>query len=119
MSFYLKAPQAMKRADMKNYTPVTADNRKNAAVLGRVLYIISDDGAMITYNGFMTIRPRLTKGKLKITNHPHLKDIETFIPEDEPAEVNRRDTTLLIDKYIREKSLYVNLKDSITKYTTL
>ncbi|HHT9135860.1 MAG TPA: hypothetical protein ACFYEK_01305 [Candidatus Wunengus sp. YC60] len=91
-------------------------NIEEAKKMGRTFYVIERSGNLIKYNGFITIRPRLVKCKLQMTNHPFLKDSVTWIPSDE-SEQDYKSFGPLINMLLEEKKLYIKLKDPITKYT--
>lgn len=102
---------------MANYISVTPINRKEAIIIGRTLYVIERSGHLINYCGYITIRPRLVKCRLQVSNHPHMKDHQVYIPDDETPEDYKGGFGPLLDKLIEEKKLFIKLKDPITKYT--
>jgi hypothetical protein len=117
MSVFLSAPWKMKSKEFDGYIPVTESNKKEAIINGRCLYVIEVYGSVITYRGFINMRPRLVKCRLSITGHPHLKDSSLYISEDEDLDQYKKSFVTLFDKLIKEKTLYIKLTDPITKYT--
>lgn len=114
---YLTIPTTIKPKDLEsNYTPVTPLNFGEAKKMGRTFYVISKAGNLIQYCGFITIRPRLVKCKLQITNHPFMKDSITWIPSDESEEDYKNGFGPLLNLLLEEKKLYIKLKDPLTQY---
>lgn len=103
----------IKPKEMESFISVTAANRKNAVVMGRILYVIDD---LRTFKGYFTIRPRLVKGRLIITNHPYEKDQNYFLKEDESAEYYKSSFDKLITLKINEKQLFFKLTDTLVNY---
>lgn len=116
MSVYNTPGWKVKPADMKTYTPVTAANRKNAVVMGRVLYVIESNGNLINYRGYFVVRPRLVRGELKIQGHPHMTNQNTFIPSDEDYNEWKNSFDSLITQQINKKQLFFKLSDPLVKY---
>jgi hypothetical protein len=112
---YNRAPWTMKAKEFATFRAVNEGNRKNAIVLGRVLYVISKG----QYRGYFDVRPRLVKCRMSITNHPHMADQKVYIPEDESVEEYKKSFDSLITSLISEGSLYINIKDTLIKYSRL
>lgn len=107
----------MKPKEFEDYVPVTAANRKNAVIKGRILYcieVISDK--IINYCGYFPVRPQLTVGRLKMKGHPYLPDGDTYINEDENFEDYKNSFNELITILINKKKLYFKLTDPLIKY---
>lgn len=119
MSAYNKAPWLMKKGEMAAYIPVTNLNRKDAVIMGRTFYCIEVVGPFITYQGYFTIRPRLTNGRMQVSGHPHMRSYSVWMQEDESPADYKEAFDSLISRLIEEKKLYINLKDKITKYKRL
>lgn len=118
MSYYSE-PKTVKPADMANYVLVTPLNLSEAKKMGRTFYVIERSGNLIHYCGFFTIRPRLVKCKMQMTNHPFLKDSITWIPDDESEEDYKTSFGTLINQLLEQNKLYIKLKDTLTKYTRI
>jgi hypothetical protein len=116
MSNYNTPGWKIKPQELKDYTLVTPANRKNVVVMGRILYAISINGSLVEYLGYFVIRPRLERGRIKVFNHPHLKDHDIFINEDEDFNNYRESYDSLISLLIRKKQLYFKIKDQLVKH---
>lgn len=99
--------------NIKDYTLVSSSNRKNAVVIGRILYVIDD---LLIYKGYFTIRPILKKGKLTIKDHLHEIDQNYFLREDEDFNDYKSSFDKLITQKINEKQLFFKLTDTLVKY---
>jgi hypothetical protein len=113
---YNKAPWPMKRGAFEQFVLVTADNRKNAIVLGRVLYSIIDEGGPIQYCGSFTIWPQMQKGMIRVTGHPFTDFKSDIFVDDEPLESYAKSYKSVIDHLIAKKRLYVKPTDQIVKF---
>lgn len=116
MSIYNSPGWKVKPADFKAYTLVTSVNRKAVVIMGRILYVIEANGTLVQYRGYFVIRPQLKKGLFKVSNHPYLKDYDTFIPEEEDRNKYIKDFDSLITMFINKKQLYFKITDKIVKY---
>lgn len=116
MSVYNTPGWKIKPGDFKNFIAVTTANRKNAVVMGRVLYVIESNGTLIQYRGYIVVRPRLIKGELKIQGHPHMNDQNYFLREDEDYNEYVSSFDKLITQQINKKQLYFKLSDPLVKY---
>lgn len=115
-----EAPWPMKKAEVETFAKVTEANRKQAIVIGRILYIISKDGNVYTYCGCMTIDPCLLKGWWKWPFLPFvnksLQHFKVFVDADKSRDDWAYEYKSLIDKHIKEESLYLKREDPILIY---
>lgn len=102
----------IKPQEMEDFTPITSVNRKNAVILGRILYVIDD---LKIFKGYISIRPRLVKGRLKI-EHLHEPNQNYWLKEDETLEDYKSSFDKLITLQIETKQLFFKLKDPLIKY---
>ncbi len=114
MSTFNSPGWRVKPKDFESFTAVTISNRKNAVVMGRILYVIDD---IKCYKGYFVIRPQLVKGRLSITNHPYLPDNNIFIKEDEPFNDYKSSFDKLITLQIEKQQLFFKLTDQLIKHT--
>jgi hypothetical protein len=116
-------PWPMKPKEAEKFRLVTPENRKQAIVYGRILYIIEQIGTHFIFKGTMTADPRFTKGKVKYPFKPWetaktgLSHFDVYIDEDQNYEKWVQSNKTLIDKFISEKVLYINPSDKILTYT--
>lgn len=116
MSVYNSPGWKMKPKEFELFTAVTASNRKNAVIMGRVLYVIEKVGSMITYRGYIVVRPRLVKGRVSVKQHPFLPDHGAYINEDEDFDSYRDSFNKIITLKISENQLFFKLTDKLVKY---
>lgn len=116
MSSYNTPGWKIKPSEMSDYTLVTHTNRKRAVLMGRIMYVIEANGNLVQYRGYFVIRPRLTKGRIIITDHPYMKDQNIWIPEEEDEKNYIDSFKNLIDLLISKKQLYFKLTDKLISY---
>lgn len=116
MSVYNTPGWKVKPTDMKLFTAVTAANRKNAVVMGRVLYVIESNGSLVNYRGYFVVRPQLVKGELKIQGHPHMTDQNYYFREDEDYNDYVKSFDKLITQQIEKKQLFFKITDPLVKH---
>jgi hypothetical protein len=117
---YGAGPWPMKRSLIEDFILVTPDNRKQAVIIGRILYIIAPSGSNYTFRGTMSIDPCFTKGWIlfpcKPWETPNTGHRRVYIPAgfdyEEWKDTNKR----LIDGYIESKELYIRQTDPILTY---
>jgi hypothetical protein len=108
----------MKPKELEDYTLITPSNRKNAIIKGRIVYCIEGTGTLLLYNGSFPVRPRLVRGRLKMSGHPFLPDANTYVNEDEDFNEYKESFDALITMLISKKQLYFKLTDPLLKYET-
>lgn len=111
----------MSRKQFSEFIPVTELNRKNAIVQGRIIYVISEMGKVITYRGFKVIDPCFDKGRWRIDHLPFAKNVpgkafETYIFTGVDRNDWAKDWKAIIDKGIKEKELFIKPSDPIIQY---
>lgn len=107
----------MKKKEFEGYILVTAENRKNAVIKGRILYgieVVNEN--IISYLGYFPVRPQLLRGRLKMSGHPFMPDSETYINEDEDFNDYKNSFNDLITLLINKKQLYFKITDKLIKY---
>jgi len=110
----------MKESLLNTFRKVTEENRKQAIILGRVLYVIERKGSLITYRGSFSIDPCFEKGYYWYPCRPWQKNKESHykvfmnegINRSEWIAINKR----LIDMYISQECLYLNPSDPILTF---
>lgn len=116
------APWVMSRKEFEKFIPVTELNRKNAIVQGRILYIISEVGKIITYNGNRIVDPCFTKGKWRIDHAPwHIKNtpsptFDVYFFSSVEREHWASEWAAMIREGIQKKELFINPSDPIIQY---
>lgn len=117
---FAEGPWTIKKAEVDTFAKVTEDNRKQAIVIGRILYIIAKDGNVYTYCGAMTIDPCLLKGWWKWPFLPFVNQSKSHFRVFVESDMSRDDWAVeykgLIDKYINEGTLYIKREDPILTY---
>lgn len=123
---YWRAPWIMKKGEFETFIPVTEANRKQAIVIGRILYTISkESGNNYRYCGFITVQPCFFIGWWQMP-------IEPFIPRDAKFKSKthwkvyldknkNRDEwgseyKTLFDRLIKDKELYIKQSDPILTF---
>lgn len=101
---------------MKTFISVTTTNRKNAVVMGRILYVIESNGTLVNYRGYFVVRPRLLKGEMKVHGHPYMTDQNYFLREDEDYNEYVKSFDKLITQQIEKKQLFFKLTDPFVKH---
>jgi predicted metalloenzyme YecM len=119
-TLYNKGPWDFKKNGINEFIAVNELNRKNAIVLGRILYVITLNGSTNQFRGTFSIDPRFTKGWWKYPAKPWENNFpghaRVFMPEDMEYEHWKASNNDLITKFINEKSLYIKQTDPILKY---
>lgn len=117
---FAEGPWTIKKAEVDTFAKVTESNRKQAIVIGRILYIIAKDGNVYTYCGAMTIDPCLLKGWWKWPFLPFvnksLSHFKVYVDSDKSRDDWAAEYKGLIDKYINEGTLYIKREDPILTY---
>ena len=117
---FANAPWTMKKAEVDTFAKVTEDNRKQAIIIGRILYIISKEGNVYTYNGCMTIDPCYYKGWWRWPHLPFVTKEKThwrvYIDSDKSRDEWAAEYKVRIDKYIQNGELYLKREDPILTY---
>lgn len=117
---YGKGPWDLKKGAINDFVAVTASNRKNAIVLGRILYIIRLNGTIYQFCGTMSVDPRFTKGwfgyplKPWQTGFPGHQRI--FMPEDMDYNDWKNNNDKIISAHIESKELYIKPSDPILTF---
>jgi len=115
-----EGPWTMKKAEVDTFARVTESNRKQAVVIGRILYIISKEGNVYTYGGCMTIDPCLLKGWWKWPWLPFVNQrtshFRVFIESDMSRDDWAADYKALLDMHIEKEQLYIKREDPILTY---
>lgn len=110
-------PWRFRKESLTPFVRVTEENRANAAISGRILYII--EGTL--YRGHLILQPALKKGQNVIQRKPWEKnkpDFSTvFIPEDMNYNEHISILKHLVSKFISEGTLFINPTDPILKFT--
>lgn len=110
----------MKRTLIGNYRLITQDNRKNAIVVGRILYIIEPLGLNYTFRGSMSIDPCFTQGWIKYPYKPwqqgYPNHFRVYMNANMDYNVWAAENKILIDNYIENKVLYLKPTDPILTY---
>lgn len=107
-----------KRGEVESkYCAVTHENRKNAIKYGRILYVIEG----LRYGGYFTVNPYFTKGMYRYPHMPWevrngVTHWKVYYPEDGDYEYWKESFRTLIDKFINEKTLYINPSDPLVTY---
>ena len=113
---FLAGSWALKKNEINDFTKVTADNRKQAIVQGRIMYVIKMD----SYSGFFTIDPCFTKGWWKIPFAPFFKkDVKhyrVYFNNDIPRVKWAKDFNSIITKHVESGELYIKPTDPILTY---
>jgi hypothetical protein len=115
---YAKGPWTMKKSMIADFILVTPDNRENAIVLGRVLYVISPNGLNYMYRGAMSIDPCIEKGWILYPKKPWegTGHYRVFFPQDMDYDEWKDTYKKLLDNYIANKELYIKTTDPILTY---
>lgn len=117
---YGEGPWNMKKNAIKDFIQVTEDNRKNAIVVGRILYVIDLNGSVYQFRGTFSIDPCFTKGWFRYPLKPWQNNfpghIKVFMPEDIDYNAWASQNKFLIDDYIFKKTLYIKPTDPILKF---
>lgn len=113
---YSFAPWNMSKKEFDSFVLVTKDNRKQAIVYGRILYIISG----LTFRGSITIDPPFEKGWIHYPFKPWMNSRQShyrvFINDNTDYNQYVTSNKALIDKFIEEKSLYLKPTDPILTF---
>lgn len=113
---YSFGPWTMKQAEKDSFVQVTFENRPQAIVYGRILYIISG----LTFRGSFSVDPNFEKGWIHYPFKPWMSKTQThykvFISEETEQHVYAMNYKKLIDSFIEEKSLYLKPSDPILTY---
>ena len=115
---FLAGPWTIKQAAIDTFMKVTPENRKQAVVQGRIMYVISTSRPM-TYKGFFTIDPCLTKGWWKMPFRPFdtgSGHYRVFINEDIVRAKWAKDFNDLITRHVANEELFIKPTDPILKY---
>lgn len=111
-------PWVMKPAGIKKLSAVTELNRKNAIQMGRILYIV--DIPSKTFRGTIVVEPCYLKGEWKIPFRPWQAGFpghfSAVFREDMNFTDLKNNNTLMINKFIAEKNLFINPSDPILKF---
>lgn len=124
-NFLWHAPWPMKPAEAKeSFIAVTEINRKNAVVIGRILYFIQQAGMHYTYMGFMTVDPCYFKGWWRWPFVPFapniggkIKHFRVFLDNDKSRDEWAVEYKLIIDNAILKNELFIKPTDPILTYT--
>jgi hypothetical protein len=104
----------LKKNSMTDYRLVTPENRKQAVIIGRILYVITD----LVFRGTMTVTPCFDSGWYFIPWMPWMGEGHYTVFFNEPT--NRDDwissNKALLDLHINEQSLYIKPTDPILTY---
>lgn len=118
---YGKAPWDLKNGDISNYAQITEANRKNAIVLGRILYVVEKNGRTHQFCGTFSIDPRFTKGWIGYPIKPWEQGYpghrRVYMPEDLNYEEWKSNNDKMITTFIQEKKLFIKTDDPILTYT--
>lgn len=114
---YDLGPWRFRRESLTPFVKVTDENRVNAAITGRILYII--EGTL--YRGHLVLHPAFKKGNNVMQRKPWEKNKEDFYTVYITEDMNYNEhTTLLkrlVSKFIAEGTLFINPSDPVLKYT--
>ena len=117
---YNIGPWEMKRTLIVDFRLITPDNRKNAIVTGRILYIIEPNGLNFTFRGTMSIDPCFVQGWFKYPLKPwqsgYPSHTRVYMNANMDYNVWASENKILIDRYINEKVLYLKPTDPILTY---
>jgi hypothetical protein len=116
------APWPMHKKELNDYVLLTDDNKKNAMVTGRIIYVIDSS---ITkepqYCGYKTFDPCFTQGLYNITlpDFWDLKEMKHAVPADMDKAEWQKMWVSLINDGVRRKRLYIKKNDQLIKYFKL
>lgn len=112
------APWGAKRSLVSNFTLVTENNRKEAVVLGRLLYIFEPLGHDFLYRGCFSVDPLFKKGRYRYPLRPWNGGghYSVYITEDMDYQEWKDNYSSLIQKFVKEGTLYYNSSEPLLTF---
>lgn len=117
---YGSGPWIFKKGGINKFALVTEQNRNNAIVKGRILYIIELVGRSHMFRGTMSVDPCFEKGWFKYPFKPWQKEhpghFKVYFNEDMDLSALVKENRFLVNQYIEKNQLYIKPEDPILTY---
>lgn len=116
---------AKDKINVDDYVLITESNRKNAVVIGRIIYYLERSGLKLYKTGHVVITPCLPKGWWLIPHEPWVKvprDVQNkthwncYLESGMDEEAWAKNNKYLIDRGIELKTMYIKPSDPILTY---
>lgn len=117
---YGYGPWIFKKNVINDFIRVTDFNRKQAVILGRILYVIDLVGTDNRFCGTMIIEPCYLKGEWKVPYRPWMNGypghFKSVFRENMDYNEWVSNNDKMISKFISENTLYIKTTDPILKF---
>lgn len=119
---FLNAPWVMKPAQLDDFVLITEANKKNAMVIGRIIYVIDDAKTKTPkYGGYKTFDPCFKQGLYRITlpSFWSIEEMKHPVPADQDKKEWDRFWVAIINDGIKRERLFIKKNEPLIKYFKL